>query len=309
MGALRVSVDIPNLVRGELEIDGMAVLMGLPMSGKTTILRLIFDVLYASQEGVTPLEATAIADEFLDSKGEMRVTVEHEEAKAEIVCNKQEEEASCESQGGKIPYDAVFFPAEMEYILKYNYAPVYYESYNRFYTLINELRAGRERREYGIDVPTNFFERELSVHHFQLYEKVGEKRIRLELASSTSVKLAFLISVIKNGLIGDPQTTLLMLDDPQTNMHPAYELKLAYLLGLLAKKGYKVLLTTHDTDFLSMMSCIYGVPKALGLDERFDMTPSLYLIRNGTIEEYDIRSSAIPTYTNTLVDLIFKYCD
>ena len=307
MGALRVSVDIPNLVRGELEIDKMVVLMGLPMSGKTTILRLIFDVLYASQEGVVPGEAVALADEFLDSRGEMRVIVEHEGVKAEIVCNKQEQEVSCVSEGGKIPYDAVFFPAEMEYILKYSYAPVYYESYNRFYTLINELRAGREKREYGIDVPNNFFERELSVHHFQLYEKVGEKRIRLELASSTSVKLAFLISVVKNGLIGDPQTTLLLLDDPQTNMHPEYKLRLTYLLGLLVSKGYKVLLTTHDMDFVSMLSCIYGVPKALRLNERFNVTPSLFLIREGAIEEYDIRGSAIPTYTDPLLD-IYRYC-
>ena len=310
MGALKVHVEIPNLLSGELKIDKFAVLMGLPMSGKTTTLRLIFDVLYASQEGVVPLEATAIADGFLDSRGEMRVVVEHEGIKAEIVCSKQEEEkASCVLNDGKIPYNAVFFPAEMEYILKYNYAPVYYESYNRFYTLINELRAGREKKGYGIRIPAKFFERELLIEHFQLYEKVNGKTIRLELSSSTSVKLSFLISVVKNGLLDDPQTTLLLLDDPQTNMHPEYELKLAYLLGLLAKKGYKVLLTTHDMDFLSMLSCIYGVPKALGLDERFDITPSLYLVRNGTIEEYDIRSSAIPTYTNTLVDLIFKYCE
>ena len=36
MGALRVNVEIPNLLTGELEIDGIAVLMGLPMPGKTT---------------------------------------------------------------------------------------------------------------------------------------------------------------------------------------------------------------------------------------------------------------------------------
>ena len=193
------------------------------------------------------MEAAEIADEFFDSTGEMRVTVEHEETRAEITCSKrEEEEASCVLSGGKIPYDAVFFPAEMGYILKYNYAPVYYESYNRFFTLINKLRARREKKGYGIRIPAKFFERELSIEHFQIYEKVNGKTIRLELSSSTSVKLSFLISVVKNKL----------LDDPQTNMHPAYELKLAYLLGLLAKKGYKVLLTTHDMDFLSMLLCI-----------------------------------------------------
>ena len=298
---LKVSIDFPNLISGELEINDITVLMGKPMSGKTTLLRLIYDVIYASNSKVVPLEANIIAHEFLD--GEMRVSVESGEARATITCSSFEE-TTCNFEGDKIGYNALFFPSEMEYILKYGYCPVYYESYSAFYSLINKLKSGVKVPSYAISLPKGFITSRLEVKDFQLYEN-GE--IRAELSSSSSLKLSFIVALLEKGLLGDPKTTLLLFDDVQENLHAEYMLKLAYLLGLMASKGYKILLTTHNLGFLSFLACIKGVQEALGYEEEFKITPRLYVVENKRIEEYSIASSAIPTYTDVFLN-VYKRC-
>ncbi|BCU69771.1 AAA family ATPase [Stygiolobus caldivivus] len=305
MEPLKISVQFPGFITGDLEVNGITVLMGQPMSGKTTLLRLVYDVLYASELGVVPVEASVIAKEFLD--GEMKVSVGKRGVSGVLTCSTFEGDPSCDYNKEKVGYKGVFFPSDMEYILKYNYSPVYYESYSEFFTVLNKLRAKVEDKYYAVKLQKGFIKSRLIARDFQLYEEVGGKQFRAELASSSSLKLSFLVSLLEKGLLGDPKSTVLLFDDVQEGLHAEYMLRLAYLLGLMASKGYKILLTTHNVGFLSLLACLRGVAKTLGYNDEFGLAPALYVVKDKHIEEYSVASSAIPTYTEYSLS-VYKNC-
>jgi len=300
----KVKVRIPGLIEGEIELEGITILMGSPMTGKTTLLRLIYDLTYARKNRVTPLELFYIANEFLE-KGTMEIALED----LKIECNKEEtENPACTMSKSSIAYNAILFPSEMEYIIKYNYAPAYFESYNEFMNLINKLRAGTQGY-YKIPIP-NLIETEITSENYRLVEKIKKddgKFIGVSISSSTATKLGFIVKVMKDGLLPDPKSTILLFDDPQTNMHTEYQIKLAYILNKLAEIGYKILVTTHDLNFLTILACSNSIPEVMKLEKFNPQTKRLYIIDNSRqIQEYSLLSSSIPTYTDTLYKLYSK---
>ncbi len=62
----KVKVNIPGLMQGEIELEGITILMGSPMAGKTTLLRLIYDLTYVKKNLVIPQELYHIVNEFLE---------------------------------------------------------------------------------------------------------------------------------------------------------------------------------------------------------------------------------------------------
>lgn len=297
----KVKVSIPGLIEGEIELEGITILMGSPMTGKTTLLRLIYDLTYARKNSVIPLELFYIANEFLE-KGTMEIALED----FKIECNKEEtENPACRMSDSSIAYNAILFPSEMEYIIKYNYSPAYFESYNEFMNLINKLRAGTSGY-YKIPIP-NLIETEIASENYRLVEKIkkdDKKSISIDISSSTATKLGFIVKVIAEGLLPDPKSTILLFDDPQTNMHTEYQIKLAYILNKLAEIGYKILVTTHDLNFLTILACSNSIPEVMKLEEFNPQTKRLYIIDNSRqIQDYSLLSSSIPTYTDTLYKL------
>lgn len=300
MPKVKVRVSIPGIAEGEIELEGITILMGSPMTGKTTLLRLIYDLTYAKKNIVMPQELYHIANEFLE-KGTMEIALED----LKIECNKEEDESPvCTMYNSSIAYNAVLFPSEMEYIIKYNYAPDF-ESYNEFMNLINELRAGTVGY-YKIPIP-DLIETEIASENHRLVEKIKKgdgKSIDVSISSSTATKLGFIVKVMKDGLLPDPKTTILLFDDPQTNMHTEYQIKLAYILNKLAEIGYKILVTTHDLNFLTILACSNSIPEVMKLEKFNPQTKRLYIIDNSRqIQEYSLLSSSIPTYTDTLYKL------
>lgn len=300
----KVEVSIPGLIEGEIELEGITILMGSPMSGKTTLLRLIYDLTYARKNRVIPLELYYIANEFLE-KGTMKIALED----LKIECSKEEtEKPECSMSESTIAYNAILFPSEMEYIIKFNYSPAHFESYNEFMNLINKLRAGIQGY-YKISIP-NLIETEITSENYRLVEKIkkdgknDKKSISIDLSSSTAIKLGFIVKVIAEGLLPDPKSTILLFDDPQTNMHTEYQIKLAYILNKLAEIGYKILVTTHDLNFLTILACSNSIPEVMKLEKFNPQKKRLYIIDNSKrIKEYSLLSGSIPTYTETLYKL------
>jgi len=295
-----VKVSIP-IIEGEIELGGITILMGSPMTGKTTLLRLIYDLTYARKNNVIPQELYYIANEFLE-KGTMEIALDD----LKIECNKEEtENPVCRMSNSSISYNAILFPSEMEYIIKYNYAPTYFESYNEFMNLINKLRSGTPGY-YKIPVP-DLIETEIRSENYRLVEKIKKddgKSISIDISSSTATKLGFIVKVMKDGLLPDPKSTILLFDDPQTNMHTEYQIKLAYILNKLAEIGYKILVTTHDLNFLTILACSNSIPEVMKLEKFSPQTKRLYIIDNSRqIQEYSLLSSSIPTYTDILYKL------
>ena len=301
----KVKVRIPGLIEGEIELEGITILMGSPMTGKTTLLRLIYDLTYAKKNNnVKLLELYYIANEFLE-KGKIEISLDD----LKIECNKEEtENPVCSMYNSFTSYNAILFPSEMEYIIKYNYAPAYFESYNEFMNLINKLRAGTQGY-YKIPIP-NLIETEITSENYRLVEKIKKddgKFIGVSISSSTATKLGFIVKVMKDGLLPDPKSTILLFDDPQTNMHTEYQIKLAYILNKLAEIGYKILVTTHDLNFLTILACSNSIPEVMKLEKFNPQTKRLYIIDNSRqIQEYSLLSSSIPTYTDTLYKLYSK---
>lgn len=84
--------------------------------------------------------------------------------------------------------------------------------------------------------------------------KVSKESLELNLkniAMGTKV-LGLLYLLLKNGQINI--NTLVILDEPENHLHPSWLIKLAEILCLMVSKGFRVLLTTHNPDFVKALS-------------------------------------------------------
>lgn len=103
----------------------------------------------------------------------------------------------------------------------------------------------------------NFDETELFYHSRQGLD------IRLEDVASGFKPLVYLLRLIENGWL--TETTLLEIDEPETNLHPQWVVELAHLLVLINKRlGTKILVTSHNPD---MVSAIKYISEQEGLAE------------------------------------------
>ena len=107
--------------------------------------------------------------------------------------------------------------------------------------------------------------------------------IRLEDVASGYKPLAYMQRLIENGWLTD--STLLEIDEPETNLHPQWVVEYARLLVLINKTfGTKILITSHNPD---MVSAIKYISESEGIAEstRFYLAEqsdgsSLYEYRN-----------------------------
>ena len=267
---IKVSVNSP--IKGELEIEKGRINVIMGRRYKTYLLKSIYSAITGRGWHI-----------------DVDIRVEHGPAYAHI------RNALLEKHG-KLSFNAVLFPED-------------FVNDGRVLSLVDEFRKGKRYKYYGAEVPEALERLYYDPEDKMLYIENQGERVPFSNASTSEKKIAIIATLAETGLLGDPETTVLLFDEPNTSLHPQDELKLAYLLGLLAEKGYTVIVSTDDMDFLSMLSCINAVPKQLG--QRVFAKPvlsyTLNLIKDKEILQYDIRSSAIPTYTGTLLD-IYKNC-
>ena len=103
------------------------------------------------------------------------------------------------------------------------------------------------------------------------YEQVGAGKFTLDQTSSMVSELAPLVLFLKYLVrSGD----LLILEEPESHLHPAAQLQMARGIARLVNTGVKVLITTHSGDFIgqidnliSMSNASEETTKSLGLEQ------------------------------------------
>ena len=87
----------------------------------------------------------------------------------------------------------------------------------------------------------------------RLSYKVSENASELNLKNIAmgSKVLGILYLLLKNGQINI--NTLVILDEPENHLHPSWLIKLAEILCLMVSKGFRILLTTHNPDFVKAL--------------------------------------------------------
>ncbi|AGJ62107.1 hypothetical protein [Saccharolobus islandicus] len=102
--------------------------MGTPRSGKTTFLRLLYDIIYADNNGVIPAELYSIINEYDIPSANLELD------RIKISCTRIEEVA-CNLESTEKKGKAIYFPIEMEEAVKVRIF-LTFESYYSFMELL-----------------------------------------------------------------------------------------------------------------------------------------------------------------------------
>jgi len=291
-----VKIYIPGRLEGELELAPVTVLLGLPRSGKTTLLRVIYDAIYYVQYGRPPRDLILLLKSVSTREEEWELVsfreCENCNPRLTVTCNKER----C-TYLGRLSARPLFIPTEVELVVKYGYFPSL-EPYFEFGNLVNTLRAGVYERPSctgGYEsVLANKPERILVVRGGELYEVVGDVSVEIYNSSTTVAKLGLLEETFRRGLLDE--YTHLLLDNPESGLHPLGQAKLALLAHAMANCGQTVVVATHDLIFVDMLTRVEYVNKIIGADvEPADV--AIYAIEDGRLKRYETYASYIRDYT------------
>jgi len=291
-----VKVYIPGRLEGELELAPVTVLLGLPRSGKTTLLRILYDAVYYAQHRRPPRDLILLVKSVSTREEEWELVsfrdCEKCDPKLTVVCSKD----GC-SFTGWLKARPLLIPAEVELIVKYGYFPSL-EPYFELGNLVNLLRAGVYEKPSctgGYEaVLANWPESRLVVRGGELYEVVGDVSVEIYNSSTTVAKLGLLEEAFKRGLLDE--YTHILLDNPESGLHLLGQAKLALLAHAMANCGKRVVVATHDLIFVDMLTRVEYVNKIVGADvEPADV--ALYAIEDGRLKRYETYASYIRDYT------------
>lgn len=100
-------------------------------------------------------------------------------------------------------------------------------------------------------------------NRYQLVRKNGQS-FDLRGAATGELSFSYVLQLVKNGWID--QETLLIIDEPESHLHPQWIVDYARILVLLNKNlGTKVLISSHNPD---MVSAIQSIAEAYGVLEQ-----------------------------------------
>ncbi|MDN4160426.1 AAA family ATPase [Nocardioides abyssi] len=148
---------------------------------------------------------------------------------------------------------------------------------------------------YRLDVdfsaydPSNFF-RSLRIHP----SLSGEVRSFDELGTGQSQVLALAFAYAYARAYGQSDGTILVIDEPEANLHPLAQQWLAARLGRLAAPGLQVVVTTHSPHFVDLSR-----PENLVMvSKRRDGTTQVVQRTRADFAAYLVERGADPTRTN-----------
>ena len=291
-----VRVYIPGRLEGELELAPVTVLLGLPRSGKTTLLRILYDAVYYAQHRRPPRDLILLVKSVSTREEEWELAsfrdCENCDPKLTVTCSRD----GC-SFTGWLNARPLFIPTEVELIVKYGYFPSL-EPYFEFGNLVNTLRAGVYEKPSctgGYEaVLASRPESKLVVRGGELYEVVGDVSVEIYNSSTTVAKLGLLEEVFRRGLLDE--YTHILLDNPESGLHPLGQARLALLIHALANCGKRVVVATHDLIFVDMLTRVEYVNKIVGADVK-PADVALYAIEDGRLKRYEAYASYIRDYT------------
>ena len=100
---------------------------------------------------------------------------------------------------------------------------------------------------------------------FYLIQKGGE--IEVPLLAEGLRKLGTVAYLLANGTLG--RQSILFWDEPETNLNPAYMVKLAELLVAVAGNGTQLILATHSLFLMRELSLRLGLPENSKTERKF----------------------------------------
>lgn len=139
--------------------------------------------------------------------------------------------------------DQATLKALADKILYPNEAETHSPDSNAMQSLIEQMLGGRVMEKEN-----------LSSVDLVFHSKAGQE-IRIEDLASGYKPLIYLLRLISNGWL--TESTLLEIDEPETNLHPQWVVEFAHLLILIHKcLGTKILITSHHPDMVSAIRYI-----------------------------------------------------
>lgn len=112
----------------------------------------------------------------------------------------------------------------------------------------------------------------------------NDSSIEINAASSSIKSLSLLdLYIRKKAKLGD----LLIIDEPELNLHPSNQRKIARLLVMLANKGIKVMFTTHSDYLMGEINTLIQA-KALKEDSQSEIIEEFGLDKNMLLNKKDI---------------------
>ena len=139
------------------------------------------------------------------------------------------------------------------------------------------------------------------------YQTENEKELDLYIASST-VKTIFGIIFYLRHLIKNKD--YLIIDEPELNLHPENQVKIARLLARLANSGIKVIISTHSDyitkEFNNLLMLDNDFKNKTKIMEKYDYSKEdilerknvgAYLFKDGILDEMEIGEEGIITKT------------
>mgnify|MGYP001770614234 FL=1 len=275
-------------IQYEIGLDNLTVLAGT--KGKSIFLKLFYSMSYVARHGSIPAELAEYISTLNNHEKVTYSLLNNDELIHELIIENNEGQPGWHQALYDEPYDVILFPTETDAYIKYGIPTLKYAYMKKLKALIDALnKQGKNKIELPKVLPR------FSIEGKSIYQQLNEnKKIKITESSASWIKIAFLTTIIENGLIS--KDIYMLFDKYEAGMHPIYQTMFAYLIGKLVINGYRIIITTNDLTFMSILKSIDKVPSTMGLEETFNLTPRLYVIDHTKTTEYSIQSSSIPTY-------------
>ncbi|MEZ9605724.1 AAA family ATPase [Vibrio sp. 10N.261.55.A10] len=122
--------------------------------------------------------------------------------------------------------------------------------------------------------------------HISYKDDAFDTPISKNLVSFGMTNLGMLNSLIKNNVIREG--SYVFIDEPETNLHPDWQVLMIQSLVALSKAGVNVIITTHSTEILKYIEVAFSnIKKEEGEDKVKELLSVNYLDTDGTSLEFD----------------------
>ncbi|MTJ11040.1 AAA family ATPase [Anabaena sp. UHCC 0187] len=251
------------------------------------LLKLIFRTIHRFfhlETYIFPTERTGVLPFFSSStKIENYVDIENFDDIDENVKNLLSMKLSIPVQDLKLTLESIYIKTSSEREKEIQLYPEVLEYLKLAEILENDILGGK------VNVENSSFDQEI------LYQPSENVKLEMTVSSSMVKELAPLVLCLRYFAVPNE---LLIIDEPEVNLHPAAQVQIIEFLAMLVQAGLKVLITTHSPYIIDHLSNLMKAAKyedKESLKERFYLERtdafipqekvSVYLFEDGTVKD------------------------
>lgn len=147
----------------------------------------------------------------------------------------------------------------------------------------------------------------ISTSNISFVENSNQNEISKNLVSFGMTNLGMVNALIKNNVI--KKGSYVFIDEPETNLHPDWQVLMIKVLTELSRSGVNVIITTHSTEILKYIEVTFSKIKEEEGDEKVRELLSVnFLDTDGTSWEFD-SECPIAQAKEALVELSSSFMD